>query len=83
MIGVLVDIEVVVVVRVPSVLLLWLNLLLNEFDEKSGKRVMIDMAEQAVKDLAILMQEKILKSCKLLFVEHLLHDFEEVAAKDS
>ena len=83
MIGVLVNVKVIVVVRVPSVLLLRLNLLLDEFDEKSGKRVMIDMAEQAVKDLAILMQEKILECWELLFVEHLFHDFKEVATKDS
>ena len=42
--------------------------------------MMIDMSEQAVEDLAILVQEKILECCELLFVKHLLHDFEEVAA---
>lgn len=40
------------------------------------------MSEQTVEDLAFLVDEEVLQGHLLLLLEELLHDFEEVAAKD-
>ena len=80
--GWLVHFGVAVVGGLPLVFLLWLDLLLNEFDHQRGQRVLVQVAEQAVEDLAFLVQEQVLKRALLLLVQHLLHDLEEVAAQD-
>ena len=40
------------------------------------------MAEQTAEDLSLLVQEKVFEDHLLLSVEELLHDFEEIAAKN-
>ena len=44
--------------------------------------MLVKVAEQTIKDLALLVEKQVLKSSLLLFVEHLLHNLREVAAKD-
>ena len=44
--------------------------------------MLVNMAQQAIENLAFLMDEQVLKSSHLLFVKKLAHDLEEVAAED-
>ena len=66
----------------PFVLLFWENLLLNELNEEGRDRVVVEMAKQTAEDLSLLVQEKVFENHLLLSVKELLHDFEEIAAKN-
>jgi len=77
-----VHVEVAIVRRVPLVLLLRLDLLLNQLDEQSSQRVVIQVAQQAREDLALLLDQQVLQSHHLLLVKELFHDLEEVATKN-
>ena len=44
--------------------------------------MLVNMAQQAIENLAFLMNEQVLEGRHLLFVEQLCHDLEEVAAED-
>ena len=76
------DVQIAIVARVPLVLLLGLDLLLDQFDEERGQRVVVEMAQQPRENFALLVQEQILQRHLFLLVEQLLHHFEEAAAKD-
>jgi len=43
---------------------------------------MLDVAEEAIKDPALLLDEQVLEHHLFLFDDHLLHNLEEVTAKD-
>ena len=75
-----VDIQVVVVRCIPPVLLLWLDLLVDQFDHESGQRMVVKMTQKTVEDLALLVEKQVLKRRLLLLVEQLLHDLQEVAS---
>ena len=66
----------------PFILLFWENLLLNELNEEGRDGVVVEMAEKTAEDLSLLVQEKVFEDHLLLSVEELLHDFEEIAAKN-
>lgn len=55
-----VKIEVVVVRCVPFVFLLWLDLLLDQLDQKCSQRVMIKMVQKTVEDFTLLVEKQIL-----------------------
>ena len=42
--------------------------------------MLVDVTQEAIEDLAFLVNEKVLESWHLLFVKQLTHDFEEIAA---
>lgn len=75
-------INVIIVDAIPRVLLLRLNLLLDQFYQKSGQRMVIQVSEQAIEYLALLVDEQILKSRLLLLVQQLFHDLQEIASQN-
>ena len=44
--------------------------------------MLVKVSQQAVEDLALLVEQQVLKRCHLLLVQHLLDDLREVAAQD-
>ena len=73
------NVEVAVVRSVPLVLLLGLDLLFNQLDEERSQGVVVDVVEKTGENLAFLVEQKILQDQRLLLVQKLLHNLEEVA----
>ncbi len=44
--------------------------------------MLVNVAQKSIENTALLVQEQVLESHLLLFVQKLLHDFKEVSTKD-
>ena len=71
-----VGLRVAVLAGFPLVLLFGLDLLLDELDHQRGQRVLVQVSQETVEDLALLVEQEVLKRGQLDLVEHLLHDLE-------
>ena len=71
------------VATIPGDLLaLWLDLNLKELDEEHSEGVVLEVLQETVKDLSVLLDQKISEKVVLLLEQKLVHDLEEVSTQD-
>ena len=79
----LIALEVASFTAIPGFsLALRLDLNLQKFDEEHGEGVVLEMLEKSIKDLSVLLHEKVSQKILLLLDQELIHNFEEVSTKN-